>query len=276
MPVRGIGEFVPRAHGKAIVTAIDAIAEGFAKLLRDRPLMLDREIGDAPPRIELIGLGKGIGGAGILACPAISAAIRVDRIGRKLQRGINRPQEHPAAVGAADEIGVLALPPDPRRLAQRLFHHRGGVDEHLELACGRTRDQPPGQRLQRLLYHVMVIAPLRIDGDARLFRIARQGQRIDIGRIAHAERDDAARFRPQALRRSALRLAAFHPFHRAMPPIAQPAFEPLAAQRVGARPGKTAGDEAQPRRFFAQFGLKVCDFVHLRQNLLLLPFMRGG
>ena len=37
---------------------------------------------------------------------------------------------------AADEVRMLALPADPGRLRQRLFHHRGGVDEHLQLAAG--------------------------------------------------------------------------------------------------------------------------------------------
>src|SRR5271154_7428858 len=40
---RSLREFVPRADGKAIVAAIDAIAHGFAEFARDMSLMFDRE-----------------------------------------------------------------------------------------------------------------------------------------------------------------------------------------------------------------------------------------
>src|ERR1051326_5923949 len=71
----GLGELVPRAHREAIVAAEDAVADQRAQFLRDRPLMLDREIGDAAPRIELIGGRKGICRAAIEAAPASTAMI---------------------------------------------------------------------------------------------------------------------------------------------------------------------------------------------------------
>ena len=49
---RGVGEAVPRADRQAIVAAIDAVADRRPELVRDRPLMLDRQIGDAAPRID--------------------------------------------------------------------------------------------------------------------------------------------------------------------------------------------------------------------------------
>ena len=61
------GELVPRADRQAIVAAIDAVADRRAEFVRDRPGMLDRQIGDAAPRIEPIGRGKGVGRAGALA-----------------------------------------------------------------------------------------------------------------------------------------------------------------------------------------------------------------
>ena len=51
----GLRELVPRADREAIVAAIDAVADRFAKLVRDRALVLDGEIGNAAPRIELVG-----------------------------------------------------------------------------------------------------------------------------------------------------------------------------------------------------------------------------
>src|SRR6185369_17880867 len=57
--VRRFGELVPGADGEAVVAAIDAIAHERAQLARDRPLMLDGEIGDATPGVELVGRGEG-------------------------------------------------------------------------------------------------------------------------------------------------------------------------------------------------------------------------
>ena len=51
----GLRELVPRAHREAIVAAIDAVADRFAEFVRDRALVLDGEIGNAAPRIELVG-----------------------------------------------------------------------------------------------------------------------------------------------------------------------------------------------------------------------------
>ena len=61
------GELVPRAHREAIVAAVDAVADRLAEFLRDRPLVLDRQVRDAAPRIEPVGRGEGVGRAGVLA-----------------------------------------------------------------------------------------------------------------------------------------------------------------------------------------------------------------
>ena len=44
-------------------------------------------------------------------------------IGRQLERGEDRAEKQPRAEFARHEIGVLALPAEPGRLRQRLFHH---------------------------------------------------------------------------------------------------------------------------------------------------------
>src|SRR3546814_7293486 len=73
---------------------------------------------------------------------------------------------------SADEVGVLALPAEPGRRRQRLFHHRRGVHEDLHvLAC--ARGEPRGDLLETALDQVVVVAVARIDGDCRpvaLFR----------------------------------------------------------------------------------------------------------
>src|SRR5690349_20949126 len=50
----GLRKLVPGAGGKAVVAAVNAIADGLAKRVRDRSLVLDGQIGDAAPRVELV------------------------------------------------------------------------------------------------------------------------------------------------------------------------------------------------------------------------------
>ena len=54
----GLRELVPRAGGETIVAAIDAVADRLAEFVRYRSLALDREVGNAASRIELVGCGK--------------------------------------------------------------------------------------------------------------------------------------------------------------------------------------------------------------------------
>ena len=72
-----LGELVPRADRQAIVAAKDAIADERPKLARDRAVMLDREVGDAAPRIEPVGRRKGVRRADVEAGPAGAAMIRL-------------------------------------------------------------------------------------------------------------------------------------------------------------------------------------------------------
>src|SRR5213075_953260 len=48
---------VPRADDLAIVAAVDAVADEWAQLFRNRALVLDGEVGDATARIERVGAG---------------------------------------------------------------------------------------------------------------------------------------------------------------------------------------------------------------------------
>src|SRR3954471_918065 len=95
----------------------------------------------------------------------------------QLQAGQDHAEEQPAAVLAADEVRVLALPADSRRLRQRLFHYWRSVDEHLQLG-GRLANDEPGERLQRLLYGLVVVAALRIGRDPAEFGMRAKRQRI--------------------------------------------------------------------------------------------------
>ena len=60
--------------------------------------------------------------------------IDIGVIAWQIQRGEDRAKKQPRAEFARNKIGMFALPAQSRRLRQRLFHHGGGVDEHLDLA----------------------------------------------------------------------------------------------------------------------------------------------
>src|SRR5690606_25965858 len=83
-------ELVPWADREAVVAAVDAVADGGAELLRDRPLVLDRQVRDAAPCIEPVGRGEGVGRAGVLARAARAAAVGMRPVGCERQRRVDR------------------------------------------------------------------------------------------------------------------------------------------------------------------------------------------
>src|SRR3546814_4020501 len=128
-----LGELVPRTDRKAIVAAIDAVADPAPQVQRDRPGMLDRQIGYAAPRIEAIGRGKGLRRAGVLAGAAAAAAVAPRPARNQIERRVDRAEKQPTALIASHHVRMLALPAEPGGGGERFFHHRRGVDEHLDL-----------------------------------------------------------------------------------------------------------------------------------------------
>ena len=79
-------KLVPRADGKAVIAAIDAVAHDFTEFVRDRPLVLDGEIGNAAPCVDAIGRGEGLGRTSVEAGAAGAAMVAVRRVGRNFRR----------------------------------------------------------------------------------------------------------------------------------------------------------------------------------------------
>src|SRR5260221_265583 len=69
------GELVPRTHRQAVVAAEDPVADGGPELRRNDPLMLDRQIGDAAARIQLVRRREGVGRADVQAAAAAPAMV---------------------------------------------------------------------------------------------------------------------------------------------------------------------------------------------------------
>ena len=210
-------ELVPGAGGQAVVAAVDAVAHGRPELLRPRPGVLDGEIGEAAARIDLERGGEGVGRAGAQARVAAAAPrpARPRRVGRQLQRGQDGAQEQPRAVGAADQVGVFALPTQARRLRQRLLQERRGVHEHLQLAA-ELGDHPPRQPLQPGLDHLVVVVAPGVDAERRAGAVCEDGAGILVRPVVHAQHHGRARLAPHGARMRPALGGGLQPVHGAV------------------------------------------------------------
>src|SRR5688572_1756397 len=103
-------KLVPWTDRKAVVASVDAVAHRHAKLQRDRSRMLDVEIGEAPPRIELERSGECRRRTNIEALSARAAALLVRLVDRQLRRREDRPEKQPGPELATDQHCMLPLP----------------------------------------------------------------------------------------------------------------------------------------------------------------------
>src|SRR6185503_4847749 len=76
-------EAIPRAHQLAVVAAVDPVADERAQLLRDRALVLDRQVGDAAPRVELVRPADRLRRADVDAALAGAAVVLFRRVRRQ-------------------------------------------------------------------------------------------------------------------------------------------------------------------------------------------------
>src|SRR6185437_14390257 len=111
---RGLGVLVPRTRELAVVAAVDSIADQRAQGFRNAALELDRQVGNAAARVQLVRRDNGTGGAGGYA-RAAAAAMRAGR-GRDRQRqiGVDLAQKEERAGIARQQQRVLAAPAQAR------------------------------------------------------------------------------------------------------------------------------------------------------------------
>jgi hypothetical protein len=165
-----------------------------AEFERDRAFVLDREIGDAAPRIEPVRRRKGIGRACGLAGVAASARRPAGVVGQ-VERGVDRAEEQPAAVARLTRLVCLPCQPSPAASASG-FSITGAVSTNtLTSAPGAA---PTSQRASSFsaLDHVVIVGALRIDRDAAALPFRGQRQWIDRRGVAHPERDHRAHLGP--------------------------------------------------------------------------------
>ncbi len=150
---------------------------------------------------------------------------------------------------AADEIGVLALPAEPRRSGKRLFHDRRGVGENLDADLAKPalrpfRHQPSREHFQRLLDHIVIVRALSIGRNPRKFRMRLQGERIVRRRIAHAQANHAPCLGPKVLRRLPVRKTVRHPVHLPVHSGIEPRAQVPGSRSVGRRRSHAERHEA--------------------------------
>ena len=89
--------------------------------------------------------------------------------------------------------------PRPAASRERLLHHRGGVDEDLDVAAG-ILDQPAAELLEPRLDHLVIVVALGIDRDGAAQPLFQDRQRIVVRTIIDAEHDDRTHVGPHRAR----------------------------------------------------------------------------
>ena len=181
------------------------------------------------------GAGNAVGRADVEAGVAGAAMIVLRCIGRQIERGEDSAEEQPGAELERNQVGVLALPAQPCRFGERLLHHGGGIDEHLDVAAGLF-DQPAAKLLQPRLDHLVVIVALGIDRDGAARALFQDRERIAARAVIDAEQHDRAHLRPHRARIAAAVGLGRHPIHVAMGAFGEEGSQPLGGQRDRIRP----------------------------------------
>lgn len=160
----GGGPAIPRADIEAIIAAEETIADGGAKFFGNRAMMLDKQIGEAPAGIELVGRGNGAGRANINTRGAGAAMVAARCVGREFEGGGDDTEEQPGAEPGVDQQSIFALPTEPGLRGEGLFQNGAGV--HIGAALAPVFACEGSEAAQALEQEIVVIAPERVFGDA--------------------------------------------------------------------------------------------------------------
>jgi len=259
------GKPVPGANFEAVVAAEDARAHRGTEFDGDAAFQLDREVGDAEPRIEFERRGDGARRARRDAARARAAAVALGRVGLQLQRGEDFGEEEPVAEGAVDEVRVFADEAGARALRKVAFEHGTGVHIPQRACAGAAeRVHERGEFSRPLAEHVVVIAEPRVTGDDAGPWVAGLGFRLgavwrglrarnlkpgrrNCASVAGDETDHGPRALEHALRLDPFRRVAREVAHVAVASVGDPPLEVRRA-RGRSRRGEAAVVEAEFER----------------------------
>src|SRR5207249_5262319 len=122
-------ELVPWADQLAIIAAVDAVADRFAKLEWNRSAQFDSQIRNTAPRVEFVRRNDRLCRTNLYTFDTSAAVLARGRIHRQGQVDIKFAEKKPRTRILADQIGVLADPAQASIARERLLQHRRGIDE---------------------------------------------------------------------------------------------------------------------------------------------------
>ena len=221
-------EAIPWADVLADVTAEDPVAHERTQLARDGAAQLDREVGDAAPRVHAIRCDDGPRGTRIEAAVAAAAMLALERqVG--LERAVHQQlaQQEPGADRLRDQAGVLADPAQAGALGPAALQDRAGVGIAQHVRPRQLVAHEALECAQVIAHHAVVILAHGVSGDAPQAPVERG---IGARRVAHRHAHDGLNAGQHLLWIGApLAVArAYEVGHLAVVPGGQPDFEVLA------------------------------------------------
>ena len=211
----GMGVAVPRANDLAVVAAEDSVADGLSKLQRNAATVLDREIRDAAPRIELIRRHDRTRRAYVDAGLTAAAVAASGGTGcRQRQVRIDFAQQEVRAGLAVEQQGVLADPAQSGVARQGFFERWRAVRKHPVTVWFDLFADTCRQLQQTSAYGSMIVPSERVARDIALARIIQHRLRVRADRpVVHPGRDHRDRAFAQLGRPAALRRVSVHVAH---------------------------------------------------------------
>ncbi len=191
------------------------------------PLELDREIGNAAPRIQPVRRDDGAGRTGGHAGAASAAVRRARLVGRQFEINVNLAEKKIRAGVAVDQIGMFADPAESRVARQGPLQHRGAVGKDTVAERSDRALNAIAQLLQPRTHQSVIVAPQSVAGNVPDVALGQGCSRIGGLRrpIIHADTDAADRARNQFRWPRTFGAMARHVFHLAVKSRSQPVDE---------------------------------------------------
>src|SRR5262249_33564567 len=146
-----------------VVAAEEALPHRLAEPVFDRPALLDREVRDAPARVEDERPGERFGRARVEAARARAASLLDRRVGREDERRHDLAEDEERSLPGDDEQSIFADEAETRARGPRALEDRRVVDERTRLGAERADERR--QAPQLLAHAVVVVAAARVAGD---------------------------------------------------------------------------------------------------------------
>ena len=266
---------VPRANVLTDVASENVSSHSFAQFYGNLAALLDRQIGDAQPRVQLTCRSDRLRWTGNDAARASSATIgrgqvAGDIVVRDSERSENHAQKQPRSKLLIDDASVLADPSDAGVLRVDALDERTSVNVGAKLPVASCREQSAQlvfDLLQAAQYGVVIVLArpgvARNPASARIFclrlHLARVGMR---GVVVDGAYDHAAGPGSDSLQRRAFEfssfIARFHVPHFAVLAICDPCGEDAQLSEVSDSDRRNAAEvESRVARALLDAGWKV-------------------